>query len=189
MPPTGLLQGDPAPNHGEPSSPPASSVPSFNGSTLPAPSGFRLTPPQGPPLPQSVPVDGSGSTDLPYVVQPVSVPPSSSSLPPVNDPTPTGLSQPIPAPNSPVPTNSAVPTGVPMPNISSAPVKGLATSGVPPVSAPDPPAASILPSIPSVDGTPKLSGVPDVDRPPSLPRQDHIKDDECHIRCLGFHIH
>ncbi|EDR01658.1 uncharacterized protein LACBIDRAFT_333067 [Laccaria bicolor S238N-H82] len=116
-----------------------------------------------PPLPQSAPVDGSAPTDLPYVVQSASVPPSSSSLPPVNDPTPTGLSQPIPAPNSPAPINSAVPTGVPMPNISSAPVKGPTSSDVPPVPVPDSPAASVLPSVPPVDETPKLSGVPDVD--------------------------
>ena len=122
-----------------------------------------------------------------------------------------------------------------MPNLRSYPgtsVKGPASFGVPPVPTPDSPAASVLPSVPPVDGTPKLSGIPDVDvrivrwhlylsdamfsalllctpmaqRPLSLPRlspsfslmftclnvlfigQDRIEDDECHIRCLGFHI-
>ncbi|EDR01674.1 uncharacterized protein LACBIDRAFT_310667 [Laccaria bicolor S238N-H82] len=45
----------------------------------------------------------------------------------------------------------------------SAPGKGPASSDVPPVPAPDSPAASVLPSVPPVDETPKLSGVPDVD--------------------------
>ena len=119
--PTGLVQGDPAPSYGEPSSPPASSVPSFNGPTPPAPSGSELTPPQGPPphkCPQSAPVDGSVPMDLPYIVQPASLTSSSSSLLPVIDPAPTGLSQPIPARDSPAPTDSAVPTSVPVPNVS-----------------------------------------------------------------------
>ena len=167
--PTGLVQGNPAPSYGEPSSPPASSVPSFNSHTPPAPSGSGLTPPQGPPSherPQTVPVDGSVPTDLPYIVQPASLTPSSSSLPPVNDPAPTGLVQTIPAANSPAPTDSAVRTGTPVPNVSSYPgtsVKGPASSGIPPVPAPDSPAASALPSVSPVNGTPKLSGISDVD--------------------------
>jgi len=150
--PTGLPQGDPAPNNGGLSSPPASSVPSFNGPTPPAPSG-------------SGSVGGSVPGDLPYAVQPTPNTPSSS-LPLVNNPAFAGFSQPIHAPNSPAPTDGEVPTGAPMPNVSgypSASVNDPTSSGVPPIPAPNSPAASVLPSAQPVDGTPKPSGIPDAE--------------------------